>query len=126
MIHTQIVNDSSGLPISNYKLGATGSTTVVTTEGIKLEYSQGYQGILLVHDGTVDTITKEYSIDNINFYTAYDVTGANVSNIGAAPNSRFITLENIDTAGAIAPYIRFKMAGEGTVTTASMFYIHQE
>jgi len=123
MITVTLLNNSAGGAALN--LTNIDTTTVVTTQGVDITRQVGGAGILLVHDGTIDTLTQEWSIDDTNYYSAYGLTNVALGALPSAPNSRFISLYDVNSSQNVAKYTRFKLAGEGTITTVTMHYIQE-
>lgn len=126
MIHYQLMRDDSGTAISVYNIG---TINTITTESIKAHENKGIMGLLFViAGGTVATLQRQASFDNVNFYDIYDSNGTNLTNLSANVfNSRFVVFNNVDSSDVVAPYMRFKFVGTGTITTiTNLFYVNQE
>lgn len=118
-----LLNGTGGIAINSL---AVGSGQTVTTEGLDTSKVKN-SGLLLVFTGTVNALTRDVSIDDINYYTPYDSKMGilNACITGSVNNSRFITLEINNSANMVVPWTRYniKMLSGGTLTA---YYIADE
>ena len=116
MLHTQLFVDTAGTVINAYAVGSLGS---IITGGVKTERDTQGQGILFVFTGTIASVTRQVSIDNVTYYTPYNLA-SDISLVvsGSMANSRFVSLTNVNSANVVVPWQRFtvKSVSGGTVT----------
>ena len=124
MIHVRGVRDSSGTLISAYNVG---TITTITTEGINTERANKSGLLFVLAGGSVATLQRQMSIDNVNWYNSYGNANGDLTNIATAlSDSRYVMLNNIESSSVIAPYSRFSFVGTGTITTLTLYYIQKE
>ena len=124
MLHVRAVRDSGGTVINAYNVG---TISTVTTEGIYTERGDE-QGLLFVlAGGSITSVTRQVSIDNTNFYNAFDEGNSNLSTlVTAISNSRLIILGGTNSANTFSPYTRFTFVGTGSITTLTLYYLQKE
>jgi|SRR3990167_897204 len=120
----QFLNDTGGSVITSL---AVESGQTITSKGINTTRVKA-AGLFVVHNGTVNAITRQVSPDDVTYYTPWD-KGASLTTCitASANNSRFIVIEplNANSGNVISPFTRYNvtMLSGGTL---SLIYIADE
>lgn len=124
MLQTTFLNDTGNNVISSL---AVGSGQTITTQGVEcVNTNFGLAGLFIIHNGTVNSVTREVSYDNTTFYTPWDKSaslGALITT--SANNSRFLALNFVNSGNIVSPYVRYNvtMLSGGTL---SLIHINDE
>ncbi len=124
MLHVRGIREVSGTLISVYNIG---TITTIYTEGINTERADE-QGLLFVlAGGSIAALQRQVSIDNSNWYNAYNANLGNLTTIlSAISNSQLVILNDTNSGNVISPYTRFSFVGTGSITTLSLYYLQKE
>jgi len=119
-IKTQYLYDTGGTAWNEKAM--TTSTGTYYSDGIPLDYSEGYTSLLIETSAGSLVVTYEISLDDSTYYSPYGKSGAILNPIASALTAdRWIVF-----AAAPAPYIRFKFVLTSADSTVSAQYIQVE